>query len=329
MGKIFGKVLGGGLGVASFLGNDPKPATSVREAPTGFETLPGFAQEGFKTTIGRGQEFLGRPELFAPAPLTEQQQMALQTLASGLAPLTPEAFQTGLRTFQDPFEEQVVQGAIRDIREGTLGELSDIGARAGQFGAFGGQRQALLESDALRRMGQQIGDVSGRLRSFGFQQAAEKTLGDIARQRQTAATLFPLAETQRGIQQQAIQVPLRQTEFLQNLLTGIPFGGGTERETETAAAPTDTEQIGQALQIAASAAALFGGSDKRLKKDIVYVGKKNGYKLYDFVYKFAPTIKYRGVMAQDILKVKPDAIKSLFGFLAVDYNKLGLTMERV
>jgi hypothetical protein len=85
--------------------------------------------------------------------------------------------------------------------------------------------------------------------------------------------------------------------------------------------------VGQALQIAASAAALF--SDKRLKKDIVYVGKKNGYKLYDFVYKFAPSIKYRGVMAQDILKVKPDAIKSLFGFLAVDYNKLGLTMERV
>lgn len=318
--------MGGGIG--SFLGGKPKPATAVKEAPTGFETLPGFAQEAFKTTIGRGQEFLGRPELFAPAQLTEQQQMALQTLASGLAPLTPETFQTGLRTFQDPFEEQVVQGAIRDIREGTLGELSDIGARAGEFGAFGGQRQALLESDALRRMGQQIGDVSGRLRSLGFQQAAEKTLGDIARQRQTAATLFPLAETQRGIQQQAIQAPLRQTEFLQNLLRGIPVGGGTQKVTETAAPPTESEQVGQYLQILASAAALFG-SDKRLKKDIVYVGKKNGYKLYDFVYKFAPSIKYRGVMAQDILKVKPDAIKSLFGFLAVDYNKLGLTMERV
>jgi hypothetical protein len=317
--------MGGVIG--SFLGGKPKPATTVKEAPTGFETLPGFAQEAFQTTIGRGQEFLGRPELFAPAQLTEQQQMALQTLASGLAPLTPETFQTGLRTFQDPFEEQVVQGAIRDIREGTLGELSDIGARAGQFGAFGGQRQALLESDALRRMGQQIGDVSGRLRSLGFQQAAEKTLGDIARQRQTAATLFPLAETQRGIQQQAIQAPLRQTEFLQNLLLGIPTGGGTQRVTETAAPPSQAEQVGQALQIAASAAALF--SDKRLKKDIVYVGKKNGYKLYDFVYKFAPSIKYRGVMAQDILKIKPEAIKSLFGFLAVDYNKLGLTMERV
>lgn len=325
---IFGNILGAGLGVAGFLGSKPKPATTVKEAPTGFETLPGFAQEAFKTTIGRGQEFLGRPELFQQAPLTEQQQMALQTLASGLAPLTPETFQTGLRTFQDPFEEQVVQGAIRDIREGTLGELSDIGARAGEFGAFGGQRQALLESDALRRMGQQIGDVSGRLRSLGFQQAAEKTLSDIARQSQAAAVLFPLAETQRGIQQQAIQTPLRQTEFLQDLLRGIPYGGGTQKITETEAAPTDAEKIGQALQIAASAATLFG-SDKRLKKDIVYVGKKNGYKLYDFVYKFAPSIKYRGVMAQDILKVKPEAIKSLFGFLAVDYNKLGLTMERV
>lgn len=49
-------------------------------------------------------------------------------------------------------------------------------------------------------------------------------------------------------------------------------------------------------------------SDLRLKHDLVRVGTTvYGLPLYDFEYNFKPGT-YEGVMAQDVLKVKPEAV---------------------
>ena len=68
-------------------------------------------------------------------------------------------------------------------------------------------------------------------------------------------------------------------------------------------------------------------SDMRLKSDIVQVDTaENGLPIYNFRYKWSPTV-YRGVMAQDVLLHTPSAVKTRFGgFLAVDYEALGLEM---
>ena len=74
---------------------------------------------------------------------------------------------------------------------------------------------------------------------------------------------------------------------------------------------------------------LPGLSDVHAKENIEYVGRKNGYKIYDFNYKGHPE-RYRGVMAQDIRRVKPEAVTmGPTGYLLVDYSQLGFEMQQL
>lgn len=70
---------------------------------------------------------------------------------------------------------------------------------------------------------------------------------------------------------------------------------------------------------------LIGLSDRRAKKDIKKVGEVKGLGLYDFTYKGSDTPQ-RGLMAQDVEKKVPSAVKTgRDGLKRVDYGKaLGL-----
>ena len=71
-------------------------------------------------------------------------------------------------------------------------------------------------------------------------------------------------------------------------------------------------------------------SDIRLKTDVERVGvAANGLPLYHFKYIGGDAV-YRGVMAQDVLEVFPEAVCTMpNGFLAVHYDMLGMNMTRV
>lgn len=71
-------------------------------------------------------------------------------------------------------------------------------------------------------------------------------------------------------------------------------------------------------------------SDVRLKEDITPVGSSaGGFPLYTFRYRGQPGL-YQGVMAQDVLKTRPDAlIVDADGFYMVDYGKLGIEFRRI
>ena len=71
-------------------------------------------------------------------------------------------------------------------------------------------------------------------------------------------------------------------------------------------------------------------SDIRLKTDIEKVGvSANGLPVYTFRYIGGDAV-YRGVMAQDVLKVLPEAVSIMpNGYLAVRYDMLGLEMTRL
>ena len=53
-----------------------------------------------------------------------------------------------------------------------------------------------------------------------------------------------------------------------------------------------------------------------------------GYKIYEFNYKGNDT-RYRGVMAQDVVKKNPMAVGIRDNYLTVDYSKIDVAMEVV
>lgn len=83
----------------------------------------------------------------------------------------------------------------------------------------------------------------------------------------------------------------------------------------------------------AAAGAVLGGvggyfSDRRLKQNIKYTGEKtrDGIPRAEFDMDGK---RMRGVIAQDVFKVRPDAVFGSNGFLGVYYDMLGLKMEEV
>jgi len=68
-------------------------------------------------------------------------------------------------------------------------------------------------------------------------------------------------------------------------------------------------------------------SDERLKRDIVPLGIENGFNTYGFRYIWG-TQRYKGVMAQEVMKTKPQAVDKLFGIYRVDYDELGVEFNK-
>ena len=72
-------------------------------------------------------------------------------------------------------------------------------------------------------------------------------------------------------------------------------------------------------------------SDIRLKENVKQVGTSpQGYKVYEFNYKddFTNT-RYRGAMAQDVVKKNPMAVGIRDNYLTVDYSQIDIDMEVV
>ena len=71
-----------------------------------------------------------------------------------------------------------------------------------------------------------------------------------------------------------------------------------------------------------------GWSDRRLKRDIVRLGvSPSGLPIYAFQYVWGGP-RYIGVMAQDLLKLRPDAvIMDEFGYFKVDYSRIDVEMR--
>lgn len=70
-------------------------------------------------------------------------------------------------------------------------------------------------------------------------------------------------------------------------------------------------------------------SDSRLKENIIHVGKEKGHNIYEFDYKDGSG-RYRGVLADEIEKTDPDAVKiHKNGYKMVNYEMLGLEMTKV
>ena len=98
-----------------------------------------------------------------------------------------------------------------------------------------------------------------------------------------------------------------------------------------------TNRLGGALQIASQVVGIVSGvgsikesfSDIKLKENVQKVGTSpQGYNIYEFNYKGSDT-RFRGAMAQDVIKKNPMAVGIDQNYLTVDYSKIDVTMEVV
>jgi hypothetical protein len=132
--------------------------------------------------------------------------------------------------------------------------------------------------------------------------------------------------------QQGAQYGLQnyQNQLGYNQLTqNNPWMGALSGAASGAAAGT-TISPGYGTAIGAVAGGLGGYfSDERLKENITRAGlvTKDGIPIVEFNFKGLPKPRFRGVLAQDVQKIRPDAVRDLWGLLAVDYAAIGTTME--
>ncbi len=73
-------------------------------------------------------------------------------------------------------------------------------------------------------------------------------------------------------------------------------------------------------------------SDIRTVEQVKCIGThfRTGLSVYEFSFIHIPDKRYRGVMAQDVEKVFPDAVETMHdGIKAVNYAMLGMEMEEV
>lgn len=78
-------------------------------------------------------------------------------------------------------------------------------------------------------------------------------------------------------------------------------------------------------------AAIMKFSDRRMKENIEHVGNtESGLNLYEFNYIGDIDHRYRGVMADEVESVMPQAVQyDDMGFASVDYSMLGIQMQEV
>ena len=100
------------------------------------------------------------------------------------------------------------------------------------------------------------------------------------------------------------------------------------QDTQKRRADFTTGIIKGAAQLGSSAIA--ASSDINLKENIAKVDEQNGFNIYEFNYKNSPERRYRGVMAQEVEQIKPEAVtRGEDGYLAVFYDMIGLKMLEV
>ena len=137
--------------------------------------------EAGQTTLGSGVTAIGQ---------------GIQTARSGedllrrsVGSFDPNAYQQ----FMDPYMEDVVRQAEKDIRRQEDISRKGLKDRAVAAGAFGGSRAQIAESELARNTADQMARTGAQLRSQGFQQASDRAQrafeNETARQ-QTAAQLF-------------------------------------------------------------------------------------------------------------------------------------------
>jgi len=305
---------------SGLLGDTP----SVNVPASGFYAQPSAYQNLYKNTVGAANNTLFNPNrtlntnLFTAAPTNQFETNAQNLISQGVTP-TAQSLQSDISMLTNPFDESVIGGINRE----ATGQNSLVNQAATLAGQQGSNRSFLGTSDVEQNRLNNI----GQFKQSQYNTAINQALGPLANLRQQDITNNAAeGQTIRGIDTQNQQAPLAALQAALAALTGTPtsFGNfGTQAAQVGGSGPT----LGGVLNTAgtvASIASMF--SDEDLKENVEPKGIESGWPVYEFNY-IGDDKRYVGVMAQDVVMRRPDAVTIENGFYKVDYNKIGMQMR--
>jgi hypothetical protein len=341
------------------MGSIFKPKTTVVQAPQQSSTsydIPEYFKEIQERTLRTAENTFSQPykaytgQRIAQLDPYEVQagnvyQNQILPQSGQLAAIGNQTYDTATAaTYANPYQDQVISGALGDLEEAYGQTQKGMNAQAIGAGAFGGERQGIENVLGRERYLDTVGDTSARLRQAGFESGSNRFAQDRAAQLQSAqsqigalgqsaAGLAGFGTQARGIEQAGLAEGYRdfieereyaggQVKQMVGALSGAPIRSyGEERAGSVGTPVAGPSTFGQ---VTGALAAM--NSDIRLKDDINLVGKSpSGINIYTFRYK-GEDKKYQGVMAHQV----PEAsFVGDDGYLKVNYNKLDVEFKEV
>ena len=173
----------------------------------------------------------------AIANLGPAQQLGAATQLAGASGMrarninyVPSQFQTGsftqpgvASTYMSPYYQNVVDIQAREARRQSDIERTKQQAQAVGQGAFGGSRQAILEAERQRNLGQQIGDIQARGAQAAYEQAQNLYGNEQARALQAQQATEASRQYGAGLGIQGLQAQLQAAQQL-GALGSTQFG---------------------------------------------------------------------------------------------------------
>jgi hypothetical protein len=297
------------------------------------QTLEDIGRQSAQQDIGLRDRAVSAGAFGGSRGRITQEELARQTgrgAAEAVSGIRSAGFGQAQQQAQQAFEQQ------RGAQQGLATMQAGVGGQQAQLGqALGGLGQLAAG------MGGQFGQIGGGLAGLGQQSQQQlgnqvNLLNQLGQQGQ--ATQQAALSRQFAGAQQLSQEPLQRLLTGQQLLAGSPMGGisgGTGTSAYQRGVYQQPTALGQAVGAAGTIATGLGSlgyqpfSDVDLKENIKKIGELEpgvGWYTWDWNDKGkalgAESEPAEGVLAQEVLEVKPDAVIVQDGYYAVDYSKV-------
>ena len=145
-------------------------------AATGLNNQP-MVVNGAQQPVQQPMQQQATPNIFNTAAQGMTQGIKAAGMETMYRPQTIAG--TDLSAYMNPFENQVVGQSLQDLERARQMQANQLGAQASQAGAFGGSRQAIMESELGRNYLDQAARTASQLRLGGFQNAQQMAGQDI------------------------------------------------------------------------------------------------------------------------------------------------------
>lgn len=308
------------MSVFDFLTEGPSGQTSGTQAgQTASSQQTATQNRGASSTVGATS---GASETARSSQIADWLRPHAQNVLDLGQTVSGQEFQSydpnAAQPYMNPYTDAVLAPTLQEINRQAANESAGIGSQAKRLGAFGGSRQAILESDAERRRLGAIADATAGAHDQAFRTGTDIALGEHRRGQEfgsnrlrdylAAVSGVPMDRSETAATTEAQQTA-QQGQTLDETMQMINSAQQSEQATTGI---QDTEGsllggLGGLAGIAATVAGLF--SDKNMKTKRRKISDKDVLDALDefdvesWEYKHRPGERRVGPMAQDMEKI--------------------------